>query len=1040
MSTNYPHETPGNISSGNGLSSDGENKITHLFNDTSWNGFNPRETLVSLFKKQVSLTPNNIGVVFKEEKLTYKDLDMKSDRLASHLTIKGVGNGDLVPVWMERSLDWFIAILGILKTGAAYVPIDPHNPLKRASHIIRDINADIVLTSKALGDQLSGEKYKILLLDDIGDATHHIPYSPQTLINPDTLAYVIYTSGSTGKPKGVMVTHSAIQHLIAWHNDRFRVNGQSKLTQIAGQAFDISVWEMWSALLSGASLYVAEDWERIDVKALWEFFLKDQITHGFVPTVLAPTFVEHSKREKSSFLKYLFTAGEQLKPVHTLDLTYELVDYYGPTECTIFATYNMVKEENGKFVPSIGRPIANTQAYILDDQQKVLPLGSVGELCISGVGLASGYLNDKALTKEKFTDHPFLPGKNLYRTGDLAYWMPDGRIRFMGRQDRQVKIRGFRIELGEIERCLLDISGIANAVVITKRNKSGNQYLIAFIVASTTGSLLGRDRIRNLLREELPEYMVPAHFVELQEIPLTENGKTDRELLTKLITEHPQDIQLNVPPSNDMERSIVKIWCEALELSAVNVSDDFFDIGGDSILVAFVITAIEERLGVKAYVRDIYQHKTIQQLAKVFTDRKKGGETLLLEEDMEPYIELQNDVGLGTDIAISNDFDERKLANPTSILLTGATGFVGIHLLLDLLRNHPDTIIYCLTRAHDEVHAMEKIAYAFSRYNLKPLNKEKTRIIAVPGDFSKKNLGLDGKTFDTLARIIDVIYHSGSSVNFIEPYSHMKSPNVDGLKNIIRLATANRTKCLVLLSTISVYSWGHVFTRKKVMRENDDIAQNLEAVSRDIGYVRSKWVMEAIADLAASQGLPVITYRLGYAMCHSATGACAPYQWWAGLVKTCIENGHYPKLEELREGLITVDYMTQTIVHISKNPKALGEKFNLIATPEKNLTLVDFFQLLNQYYGFGLKPLPYQEWRKLWEDDSGNHLYPLTSLFKDNMYKGLSTVELYQHTYVWDCQNVTDFLKGSGIQEPVFNSSLLDKYLQYLNLVSATSP
>jgi thioester reductase-like protein len=219
------------------------------------------------------------------------------------------------------------------------------------------------------------------------------------------------------------------------------------------------------------------------------------------------------------------------------------------------------------------------------------------------------------------------------------------------------------------------------------------------------------------------------------------------------------------------------------------------------------------------------------------------------------------------------------------------------------------------------------------------------------------------------------------------------------------------------------------------MKETDDIGQNLLAVSKDIGYVRSKWVMEGIANLAASQGLPVITYRLGYAMCHSETGASAPYQWWAGLVKNCIEFNAFPALKDLREGLITVDYMTKAIAHISKNEEAIGLKFNLIASPETNLTLLQFFDLLNKYYPFKLRSLPYKEWRKIWEDDPGNRLYALTSLFRDNMHEGLSTVELYQHTYIWDNTHVRKFLAGSGINEPVFDKALLDRYLRYLEVI-----
>lgn len=237
------------------------------------------------------------------------------------------------------------------------------------------------------------------------------------------------------------------------------------------------------------------------------------------------------------------------------------------------------------------------------------------------------------------------------------------------------------------------------------------------------------------------------------------------------------------------------------------------------------------------------------------------------------------------------------------------------------------------------------------------------------------------------------------------------------------------------MSTISVYSWGHKFTHKTVMTEQDDIKQNILSVSKDIGYVRSKYVMEAIADLAASEGLPVVTYRLGYAICHSTTGAFAPYQWWSNLVKVCLRYNSYPDLIELREGLITVDYITESVVHITGNPDCLGLKFNLIASPSENLTLKQFFLLLQKYYTVTLQPLPYLEWRAQWENDSTCELYPLTSLFKDNMHEGLSTVELYQNTYIWDNAQTKTFLEGSGIQEPVFDKKLLDAYLHYLGVL-----
>ncbi|MDQ0783957.1 thioester reductase domain-containing protein [Chryseobacterium sp. W4I1] len=724
--------------------------------------------------------------------------------------------------------------------------------------------------------------------------------------------------------------------------------------------------------------------------------------------------------------------GEKLKPVLTSELSYELIDYYGPTECAVFATFKKVKDINGRYVSSIGRPIANAQAYILGENNELLPVGAVGELHIGGNLLAQGYLNNEELTTSKFINSPFRENEKLYRTGDLARWKPDGDIEFLGRIDNQVKVRGFRVELGEIERCLARLEGIQEAAVITKDHGS-NKYIVAFIIIKP-GEKADAAWVRQQLKEELPGYMIPAQIINVDKIPLTANGKTDTHLLKEWADKEAKELISTEPPTNETERIIADIWAEELERPVINMTDNFFDIGGNSLLVAIVATALNSRLDTKIYMRDIYQFPVLRQLADELIIRAKEAREAIPKEDVEPYVALQQDVYLAPGTVFAGGFDPKQLEKPKTIFLTGVTGFVGIHLLQELL-DTTSADIYCLVRAQDEFHAVEKIDRCYKQYHIDRKEEQKPRIIPVIGDLSLPLLGLSEEEFKKLAGVLDLIYHSGSSVNFIEPYSYMKAPNVEGLREIIKLAGAERTKCLALLSTISVYSWGHVFTGKKVMLESDDIEQNIMSVSKDIGYVRSKYVMEAIADLAAKEGLPLITYRLGYAMCHSETGASAPYQWWSGLVKNCVEFKSYPLLTELREGLITVDYMTQSMAHITKNKDAVGKKFNLIAKPETNLTLENFFGLLKKYYPFTLEGLPYKEWRKQWEDDRKNRLYPLTSLFKDNMHEGLSTVELYQNTYVWDCSNVMKFLEGSGIEEPIFDKKMLDLYLKYLGIL-----
>ncbi|ROI01344.1 amino acid adenylation domain-containing protein [Chryseobacterium sp. G0240] len=1014
------------------LSSEDREKLLRKFNTTGWE-YHQEETLGSLFRKQVHLHPDNTAIVYQDQKITYRELDRRSNQVANALLSKGIKEGKYVPVWLDRSLEWAVAILGIIKTGAAYVPIDSAYPVKRVEYILSDTSAEIIITNHTLGNLLSAnEKTEIFELEEMSSLEAWPSNEPDIKLHQNALAYTIYTSGSTGKPKGVMITHQAIQHLVTWHNHHFHVDHTSRLSLVAGLAFDISVWETWSALTSGGTVFIADNEERTNAAALVDYYHKNRITHGFVPAVLAPAVVDDTRNYNDLALKYLFTGGEKLKPVLTSGLSYELIDYYGPTECTVYATFKKVKDVNGEYVSSIGKPIANAKAYILNENRELLPVGAIGELYIGGDLLAKGYLNNEELTASKFITNPFRETEKIYRTGDLARWHPDGDIEFLGRMDNQVKIRGFRIELEEIERSLAQQENIREAVVITKDTVNDNKYLVTFIVAKP-GTGPDSTSVRNQLKEELPGYMIPAQIIFIDKIPLTANGKTNTQALRDLADKEARELVSFEPPTNETERIIADIWSAELGRPVINVTDNFFDIGGNSLLVAVVAVALQRRLDLKVYLRDIYQYPVLQKLSEVLINRSKEFRETAPVEDVEPYVELQQDVYLAPGTVFAGGFHPKQIENPSVIFLTGVTGFVGIHLLQELL-DTTEADIYCLVRAQDEFHAMEKIDRCFKQYHIPQKNEQKSRILPVIGDLALPALGLSDDKFKMLATKVDLIYHSGSSVNFIEPYSYMKAPNVEGLREIIKLAGAERTKCLALLSTISVYSWGHVFTGKKVMLESDDIEQNILSVSKDIGYVRSKYVMEAVADLAAKEGLPLITYRLGYAMCHSETGASAPYQWWSGLVKNCVEFQSYPTLTELREGLITVDYMTKAMAYITKNKEAIGKKFNLIASPETNLTLEDFFGLMKKYYPFTLKGLPYKEWRKQWEDDSKNRLYPLTSLFKDNMHEGLSTVELYQNTYVWDCSNVTQFLNGSGIQEPVFDKKILDSYLKYLGI------
>ncbi|MCW8127990.1 amino acid adenylation domain-containing protein [Microbulbifer halophilus] len=966
--------------------------------------------------------------------LTYDDVRIKSNAVANFLIEADIKRGDLVPIISERSAYFVIAMLGIVKAGGIYIPVDDRNPEPRKNTILECSKARICLLSGgAKSGYIDDSGCRVAYIENIADDYNSKPVSID--VSASQAVYVVFTSGTTGTPKGVVVEYGSLDNIIKWHNETFLVKADSRMVSTASVGFDVFQWEVWSSLASGACLYIPSDEVRLDPGRLLEFFSGNEISHAYVPTAMVPDIVKNSK-SNSLNLKYLFTAGEKLQPLNTDHISYSVVDYYGPAEATIFATCNIV-ESSSKGVPdSIGYPVADTEIYILDENLDVCPENEHGEIFIAGTCLARGYLHDPDLTCEKFFNHPSAGNKRIYRTGDFGKWLSNGKIQFIGRIDDQIKIRGNRVEMGEITSFLNGQEEVERAVVIAEDTDKAGKQLIAFVVKkSDYDSMLDISiSLRNRISAYLPGYMVPADILVIDRIPLTVNGKSDRSALLEIYQEYLRKSVADNQFSNPEELKIAEIWRNILGRERFGPDDDFFNTGGHSLLAARVMKSISEVFEVKTYIRDIYEYKTVRMLSEAISNRAQGFDTSL---DREPVIALTDDVFLPEGIEFG-EYSIKQISDPENILLTGATGFVGAHMLAELLSS-TDSRIHCLVRGIDNLHARKRLDNALKKYLIRLSSEDVSRVEVYASDVSESYLGMEENVYRELSRTIDIVYHSASSVNFIQPYTYMKHDNVEGVRRIITFASDYRVKPLMLFSTISVYSWGHIHTGKKVVSEDDDIDQNLPAVVTDIGYVRSKWVMEKVADLAADNGLPLMTFRLGYATLNSQTGLCADYQWWGRFVKSCIDYNAIPDLDQLREGLTTVDYMVRAISFITRNPEAIGKKFNLIHRDENNLTLKEFFNKLDNYFDFNFKVIPYKSWRNLWENDSDSPLYPLLSLFRDNMYDGLSTVELYQNTYRWKCDNVAEFLRGSGIEEPEFDRELMSLYLERLMGVSYKS-
>jgi amino acid adenylation domain-containing protein len=567
------------------------------------------------FARQAGTAPDRIAVVCNEQHISYGELQKRSNWVAHYLRGLGTKPDSRVAVCMESSPEMIGAFLGILKAGAAYVPIDPTNPTERIAYMVADSQAEILLLRESGLDKLGGIKTRVVCLENCGqdNPDNREEYEGRG-IWAENLAYVIYTSGSTGHPKGVMVSHKGLQSLSCWHQQTYELSGEDRTSQLSSVGFDAMVWEVWPTLAAGGSLHIASRETRTNPDELLRWLIEKSITVSFVPTPLAEMLL--GREWPRSALRALLTGGDQLHHGYGGgEESFKLFNHYGPTEGTVVATYGEAKqdEQRGK-LPAIGKPISGTKIYVLDRRMQPVAMNVKGEIYIAGRGLARGYLGEAGLTAECFVPDPFCKeeGSRMYRTGDLGRWREDEKLEFVGRIDGQVKLRGMRIELGEIESVLSRHLAVESAAVVLREEGEKGKQLIAYLVVREDAS---GDKVewRRYVRERLPEYMVPAHFVMLEELPLTANGKLDRKALPD---PHFSSAEFSGHSTLPIEEIICGIYKEVLRLDRVSVRDSFFQLGGHSLLATQVASRIREIFNLELPLRALFENEIVKDLAR----------------------------------------------------------------------------------------------------------------------------------------------------------------------------------------------------------------------------------------------------------------------------------------------------------------------------------------------------------------------------------------------------------------------------------------
>ncbi|MBB5958032.1 amino acid adenylation domain-containing protein/thioester reductase-like protein [Saccharothrix tamanrassetensis] len=941
--------------------------------------------------------------------LTFGQLDRRANRVAQVLVESGVRTEVPVGLALRAGPDALVALLAILKAGGAYVPLDPGHPPVRLAGLLADCGAPVVITAPGSRDRFP--EFHGVLLDTADDAFRGEAAEPPGVeVARQGLAYVIYTSGSTGVPKGVQVQHDTLANLTDAFIELHDFGAGQRILMIPPLSFDASVGDVFPAWCAGAAVVVHPEPATVGGADLLRLCAEHRLTAVDAPAALWKRWVADLEgvTDAGGPLRVMMIGGEAVPPQAVADWAkatgVALVNHYGPTETTVcvtaYRTVDAAEVDPRSATLPIGRPLAGVRTYVLDGNLRPSPVGVPGQLYVGGTAPARGYRGDPGRTASVYVPDPRVPGGRMYRTGDLVRLLPGGTLEFLGRVDDQVKLRGHRIEPGEVRAALLKHPGVAEAAVAVRADT-----LVAYVVPRDDAPEL--DELRAFCAEHLPEAMLPGARVVMAELPLTAHGKVDVAKLPEPdVTAAPYE-----PPQTPVERALAEIWGEVLNAPLVGRHDSFFGLGGHSLVAAAVLAKVRQLLGVTVPLRALFATADLAELAEVVEHAASSDHTFAKRyRSGLPSVEQMR-----LDAVPPADIEARfplRTGTPERVLLTGATGFLGAHLLGELL-TRTDAEVHCLVRAETPAVAAARIRANLRRAHLDVPEEQLARVVPIIGDLSKPLLGLTEREFDGLAESMDAVYHNGAVMNFVLTYEWMMPPHVGSTIDVLRLATRYATKPLHLMSTLGVFLGA---TYDKQLITEADRAE--DPTGLDTGYHTTKWVADMMGVLARDRGVPVSVHRIAAIVGDVRTGTAKTESYLSRQIATCAHTGAVPRTADVID-MLPVDRLAGAIAGISTRPEPAGRDFHYYRAD--GFTYADLGEVLNAK-GYPAKVLEYPEWRALMLENPDSAFGPLAF--------GLTAT--HRAHPVFDCSATWAAAAECGVEFPPADAEMIARHVDYL--------